>query len=70
MAFVAVVDMNMEAKSANGFATQVPLRSWGTKLTDVLWQVKWTSKGLTPSKPAVYSLMEIELLPREAVVLA
>ena len=36
---------------------------WNTKVTRVLWQVRWTPKGLTPIKPSVYNLADITLLP-------
>ena len=54
---------------ATTFAIHAPLEQWNTKVSALLWQVKWTSKGLTPIKPAVYSLLEIELLPGRCVIL-
>ena len=54
---------------ASTFAIHAPLEQWNTKVSAMLWQVKWTNKGLTPIKPAVYSLMEIELLPGRCLIL-
>ena len=56
-------------KNANTFAAHLPLQQWNTQQTALLWQAKWTAKGLTPIKPAVYSLVEMELLPGRCVIL-
>ena len=34
---------------ASTFAIHAPLEQWNTKVSALLWQVKWTNKGLTPS---------------------
>ena len=68
IAFTVAGDTHTDApKAANMFATQVPLWAWIAQLTEVLWQVKWTPKGLTPIKPAMYSLMEVEFVVGQPV---
>ena len=58
-----VVEVDSKDSKAQTFATQAPLKSWNTNATAVIWQVRWTTKGITPINAAVYTMMEVELLP-------
>ena len=69
IAFSLISEGSAEHKSANVFGACVPLKTWNTKYSQVLWQVKWTAKGLTPVKPAIYSKAELELLPGRCIIL-
>ena len=51
------------------FATLTKLEAWGTAATSMIWQVRWTPKGLTPIKPAIYTTTDINLLPGKCLKL-
>jgi hypothetical protein len=55
--------MPSDEPKAGAFAIKLDEKSWNTNITHMLWQVRWTPKGLTPIKPAVYTLADINILP-------
>jgi hypothetical protein len=51
------------------FASRVTnLAEWSNDITEMIWMVRWTNKGLTPIKPAVYLSNTCELGPGRAIV--
>ena len=64
-----IAEKENQGSKAQTFALQVPLKCWNTNVTQVLWQVRWTTKGLTPIKPAIYTMVNIELPPGRCISL-
>jgi hypothetical protein len=38
----------------NNFAIKETTSAWETKVTSIVWHMRWTQKGLQPIKPAVH----------------
>ena len=40
---------------------KVPFSTWDSRVTRILWLVRWTAKGLMPVKPCVHFSVEVAL---------
>lgn len=55
--------------SIHNVAGKAAMASWATEATEILWVVRWTQKGLTPVRPAVYMKGAVSLPPGHACYL-
>ncbi|CAJ1415004.1 unnamed protein product [Effrenium voratum] len=58
---------NIEVKGSSALAALVPLSSLQFQHCAVVWAVKWATKGLTPIKPVVALVCDVEMASQHAV---
>ena len=52
--------------TASNMATKEPVSFWNNEVTQVVWFVRWSQKGLLPVKPAVFLKGELNLMSEQA----
>ena len=64
----------LEGQSTTGItqnmgALTMPCGHWNTKMTQIVWQVRWTVNGLTPIRPVVVWTVEHTLDGKKCLLL-
>ena len=55
--------------SAHSFGVKCDYSYWGSDMSQVMWHVRWTQKGLMPVKPAVHLTNRVSLPAGRALLL-
>ena len=55
--------------SAHSFGVKCDHSYWGSDMSQVMWHVRWTQKGLMPVKPAVHLTNRVSLPAGRALLL-